>query len=147
MAKLTVTVLAGLAVLGLAAANVDAKGPKPKMVVSPSMGVTGGTEVTVSGEHFVPNSSLFIVQCTKGIKGKKGASGEGYCNIGNIVSVEADGSGNVPATKFTLTAGAVGGNGTTCGTSKKDKICYVGLGDPEGDKNDSALGKITFAIP
>ena len=131
----------------MVADEVYAKGPKPKVVVSPNTELTGGTEVTVSGEHFVPDSKLFLVQCTTGIKAKKGLAGEPYCNVNNIVSVESDASGNVPATNFTLASGEVGGNGTTCGTGKKDKICYVGLGDPQGDKNDSALGKITFAIP
>jgi hypothetical protein len=131
---------------GLAAAPALArKPPSPKAAASPNSSLTNNEEVTVSGTGFVPGSQVFVTECTKKIKGKKGNAGEPYCNIYKFLPLTITEQGTIPSgTTFTVFTGEVGSNGSTCGTSKKDSICYIGIGNAEGSSNDSALAKITF---
>jgi hypothetical protein len=115
---------------------------------APNTSLTNGEIVAVSGSHFVPESQVFLTECTKKVKGKKGNAGEPYCNIYNIVAVTITAEGIIPSgTTFTVFTGVVGSNGSTCGTSKKDSMCHIGIGDPSGASDDSALAAITFAVP
>ncbi len=125
-----------------------AKEPQPKATVSPSKNLTNNETVTVSGSNFVPGSQVYITECTKDVKGKSGLNGEPYCSIYNTVLVTVTSAGGLPPDiTFTVGTGVVGLNGSSCGTSKVDKTCYVGVGDAQGDNDDDALAKITFAVP
>ena len=135
--------LAGL-LAGVSATGATAK-VKPVATASPSTGLTNETTLTVSGHGFVPESQLFLVECAKGIKGKNAGSGEAYCDIAHFEMVTATAGGEIPpGTTFTVLTGTIGSNGGECGTSKKTKICYLGVGDTSASKNNSALAKLTF---
>jgi Neocarzinostatin family len=116
----------------------------PEVIVAPNTGLENGQEVMVSGKNFQPNSKLFIVQCTPGVQTAK--EGQPYCNIHNLVQASPDSSGNVSPKAFKVITGAIGSNGTTCGTSKADEVCFIGVGDAAANGNNSALGKITFKV-
>ena len=73
------------------------------------------------------------------------AGGISFCepNPPHLVGpIKITSEGTLPPTSFTVFTGTVGNR--TCGTSKKDKNCYVGVGNAEGSNNDSALAKIKF---
>ncbi|MGA2521699.1 MAG: hypothetical protein ABSG81_12900 [Acidimicrobiales bacterium] len=131
---------------GLASAK---RAPQPKAHATPHTNLTNGETVTVTGSNFVPGTQVYVVQCSKGIKGKNTAvSGEPYCGIYNYDIVTVTPTGAIPSgTTFTVYTGDVTVNGTTCGTSTTDKVCYLGVGDAQNDKDDSALARITFALP
>jgi hypothetical protein len=140
-----VTVLVALALLtGAASAK---KKPKPRVFVSPSTGLVNEQTVMVSVSGFVPETALFIVQCTKHVKGQQGTGGEAYCNVHNIVPVMTTSEGTIPPTAFKVLTGVIGSNGSTCGTGTKDSVCYIGVGDAMGTAGNDGLGKIKFAVP
>lgn len=140
-----VTLIVALALLSGAASAK--KKPKPKVFVSPNTGLVNEQPVMVSVSGFVPNTTVFIVQCTKHVRGKSGTGGEAYCNVHNIVPVMTSSEGMIPPTEFKVLTGVIGSNGSTCGTGPKDSVCYVGVGDASGGPNSEGLGKIKFAVP
>jgi hypothetical protein len=117
-----------------------AKKANPRASAAPNSNLTNGQEVTVSGTGYVPNSEVFVVECNKGIKAK--GAGAAFCDTSHIVAVMVTSGGAVPPTSFKVRTGTIGNK--TCGTSKKDSQCYIGVGDAKGDSNDSALAKIKF---
>jgi Neocarzinostatin family len=129
----------------LAAPALAKKMKGPKATASPNANLTNNEMVTVTGSGFVAGSEVFLVECNKGIKGQSGAGGVSFCepNPPHLVGpIKITSEGTLPPTSFTVFTGTVGNR--TCGTSKKDKNCYIGVGNVEGSNNDSALAKIKF---
>ena len=121
---------------------------KPVAVATPNTELVNESVVTVTGKGFVPSSQLFLVECAKGIKGKTASTGVGYCDAAHFQMITATVAGEIPeGTTFTVLTGAIGSLGKECGTSKKTKVCYIGVGDAEASKNNSALAKLKFAAP
>jgi hypothetical protein len=110
----------------------------PKLVVTPSTGLTNHKTVTVSGTGFKPKDSVYITECQANAKGEAG------CDIDTAVPVTITSKGLLPKTKFKLVTGTIG-NGK-CGTAAANlRKCAVSAGNISG--GDSAVFKIVFAAP
>ena len=108
---------------------------------TPSLQLTNGQAVKVTGKGFTPNEQVFIVECNKSVANGGGVSA---CDtVDGLKSVTTTRKGLVPATTFTVFTGAVG-NGT-CGTAKTDRTCYIAIST--SDESQYALAKIVFTTP
>jgi hypothetical protein len=111
---------------------------KPKLVVTPSTGLTNHKSVTVSGTGFKPKDQVYITECQATAKGEAG------CDIFLAVPVKITAAGVLPKTKFKVATGTIG-NGK-CGTLASNlRKCAVSVGNASG--GDSAVFKIVFAAP
>lgn len=108
----------------------------PTLVVSPAGVLRSGERVTVTGSGFTPDDQVYLVECLRD------ASGEGGCDVSTATPVTTTSSGHLPATTFTIVAGAIGNS--TCGTtpSNRDR-CAVSAGNASG--GDSAVAPISIA--
>src|ERR1035438_2893435 len=110
----------------------------PKLVVTPSTGLTNKKFVFVSGTGLRAHDSVYITECQANAKGEAG------CNIDTAVPVTITSKGVLPKTKFKVITGTVG-NGK-CGTAASNlRKCAVSAGNVSG--GDSAVFKIVFAAP
>ena len=110
----------------------------PKLVVTPSTGLTNHKIVTVSGTGFKPKDNVYITECQANAKGEAG------CDIFTALPAKISAKGVLAKTKFKLVTGTVG-NGK-CGTAASNlKKCAVSVGNASG--GDSAVFKIVFAAP
>jgi hypothetical protein len=116
------------------------KAPKPKMTVSVTKNLTNDQVVSVSTSNMTPKDQIYILEC---VIGETSTTGSG-CNLNNLVGPETvSASGTTGPTNFTVKTGAIGTQGATCGTSKKDfKKCDISAGDEAG--NDAVAVKIQF---
>jgi hypothetical protein len=111
---------------------------KPKLVVTPSTGLTNHKTVTVSGTGFKPKDNVYITECQATAKGEAG------CDIFTALPVKISATGVLAKTKFKVVTGTVG-NGK-CGTAVANlRKCAVSVGNVSG--GDSAVFKIVFAAP
>jgi hypothetical protein len=111
---------------------------KPKLVVTPSTGLTNHKTVTVSGTGFKPKDNVYITECQTTAKDATG------CDIFTALPVKISATGVLAKTKFKLVTGTVG-NGK-CGTTAANlRKCAVSVGNASG--GDSAVFKIIFAAP
>ena len=143
LAVSSLAVVGGLVGGGLlSAAPASAAGP-PKLKVAPSGGLTNGTVVKVSGTHFAPGDSVFVVQC---IAADTSTTGSG-CDLTNIVGPETpNAKGAWGPVSFTVHSGAIGTDGGTCGTTKADaKSCDISAGN--AGATDTASKIIKFKVP
>lgn len=130
-----------VAALVFAALPASAKSSTPKLKVSPSKNLNNAQTVNVSGTGFTPGDSVFVLQC---VIGDTSTTGSG-CNLSNLVPVTPSSKGTFKTT-FTVSTGAIGTDGGTCGTSKSDAgDCAVSAGNASG--GDAAQTKITFKVP
>ncbi len=110
----------------------------PKLVVTPSTGLTNHKTVTVSGTGFKPHDTVYITECQANAKGEAG------CDIDTATPVTISAKGVLPKTHYKVVTGTVG-NGK-CGTAASNlKKCAVSAGNVTG--GDSAVFKIAFAAP
>jgi hypothetical protein len=110
----------------------------PKLVVTPSTGLTNKKFVFVSGTGFKAHDSVYITECQANAKGEAG------CDINTAVPVTITSKGVLPKTKFKVFTGTIG-NGK-CGTAASNlRKCAVSAGNVSG--GDSAVFKIVFAAP
>lgn len=146
--KRVISTVAGIALivggLGMTAGVLSASATTltvPTISISPSIGLTNGQTVTITGSGFEPNeASLNAVECNPTAL-VVGAAG---CNIGiNPITPNADGDFTA---SFTVATGAVGtGAGAgTCGTSATDATCFISIGSTATDSN-VAGATISFA--
>jgi neocarzinostatin family protein len=111
---------------------------KPKLVVTPSTGLTNHKTVTVSGTGFKPKDTVYITECLATAKGEAG------CDIDTATPVTISAKGVMPKTKFKLVTGKIGGG--KCGTAASNlRSCAVSAGNASG--GDTAVFKIVFAAP
>jgi hypothetical protein len=137
VALLTVGITVGA--VGTLSASAK-KAPKPKMTVSVTKDLTSNQTVQVSTSNMTPGDKIYVLEC---VIGETSTSGSG-CNLNNLVGPETVSSGGtVGPVNFTVKTGAIGTQGGTCGTGKKDfKKCDISAGDEAG--NDAVAVKIQF---
>lgn len=117
---------------------ISANAATPKLLVTPSKGLTNHKTVYVSGTGFKPKDTVYITECQVSAKGEAG------CDIYTAIPVKITSRGVLPKTKFKVVTGKVG-NGK-CGTNATNlKKCAVSAGNING--GDSAVFKIVFALP
>ncbi|MFY9782782.1 MAG: neocarzinostatin apoprotein domain-containing protein, partial [Acidimicrobiales bacterium] len=95
----------------------------PSITLSPSIGVTNGQTVTITGTGFSPGASLVAVECNATAATVAG------CNTSVLDPITVSASGDVSST-FDVATGTVG-NGT-CGTSAADAKCVISIGTTSG---------------
>jgi hypothetical protein len=128
----------GVLTSGLISVTGASAAATPKLVVTPSTGLTNHKTVTVSGSGFKPGDSVYITECQATAKGEAG------CDIETATPVTITSKGILPKTKFKVVTGTVGSG--KCGTAASNlKKCAVDAGNASG--GDSAVFKITFAAP
>src|ERR1035438_41278 len=74
----------------------------PKLVVTPSTGLTNKKFVFVSGTGFKARDSVYITECQANAKGEAG------CDIYTAVPVTITSKGVLPKTKFKVFTGTIG---------------------------------------
>jgi hypothetical protein len=141
-----VAVAAGMLVGGLLVSSGPANAKAaaaPKLKVAPKSKLTNGEEVAVSGTHFTPGDSIFVVEC---VVGETSTTGSG-CNVaGDLGPESVSTKGTWGPVQFKVITGKVGTQGGICGTTKaNEKDCAVSAGDAEG--NDGAQEVVAFSIP
>jgi hypothetical protein len=110
----------------------------PKLTVTPSINLTNGKVVTVSGTGFVPGDLVFVVECLRTSKDQTG------CNISNVAAATITESGTMPPTQFKIKTGKIGNGfcGNKIATIRK---CDISVGKVDG--TDSAVYPIVFKKP
>lgn len=107
----------------------------PKLVVTPSTGLTNHKTVTVSGTGFKPHDNVYITECQANAKAAPG------CDIFTALPAKISATGVLAKTKFKVLTGTIG-NGK-CGTNATNlRKCAVDVGNASG--KDSAVFKIVF---
>ncbi|MGB8197911.1 MAG: neocarzinostatin apoprotein domain-containing protein [Acidimicrobiales bacterium] len=128
----------GILTSGLIAVTGANAAATPKIVVTPSTGLTNHKTVMVSGSGFKPKDQVYITECQATAKGEAG------CDIFLATPVKITAAGLLPKTKFKVATGTIG-NGK-CGTTAANlRKCAVSVGNASG--GDSAVFKIVFAAP
>jgi hypothetical protein len=128
----------GIVTSGLISVTSATAAAKPKLVVTPSKGLSNNKSVFVSGSGFKPKDSVYITECQATAKGESG------CDIETATPVTITSKGILPRTKFKVITGTIG-NGK-CGTAASNlSKCAVDAGNASG--GDSAVFKIVFAAP
>ena len=128
----------GVLTSGLVNVTGASAAAKPKLVVTPSKGLTNHKTVTVSGTGFKPKDEVYITECQANAKGEAG------CDILLATPVKISATGVMPKTKFKVATGTIG-NGK-CGTTAANlKKCAVSAGNAGG--GDTATFDISFAAP
>ena len=136
----------GMLVAGLMVSSLPATAkatPAPKLKVSPASKLTNDEIVNVSGSHFTPSDSIFIIEC---VVGETSTTGTG-CNIAGDIGPETVSSkGTWGPVQFKVLTGAIGTQGGMCGTTTANaKDCAVSAGDAQG--NDGAQKAFKFLVP
>jgi len=122
-------------VLGGASASAAAT---PKLVVTPSTGITNGKSVFVSGTGFKAKDTVYITECLATAKG------EAQCDIDTALPVTISATGVLKKTKFRIITGTIGSG--KCGTKASNlRSCAVSAGNASG--KDTATKDIVFALP
>jgi hypothetical protein len=130
--------LTGVVTGGLLNVSGAGAAAKPKLVVTPSTGLTNKKTVMVSGTGFKPKDSVYITECLANAKG------EAQCDIDTATPVTISATGVLKKTKFRVVTGKIGSG--KCGTATSNlKDCAVSAGNISG--GDSAVFKVTFAAP
>lgn len=125
-------------VLGISSAGAAAK---PKLVVTPSTGLTNAKSIFVSGTGFKPKDTVYLTEC------QATAKGEAQCDIDTATQVKISATGVLKKTKFTVVTGTIGsGKLDKCGTKASNlRGCAVSAGNISG--KDTATTDIVFALP
>jgi len=122
-------------VLSVASASAAAK---PKLVVTPTTGITNGKSVLVSGTGFKPKDTVYITECLATAKG------QAQCDIQTATPVTISSTGVLKKTKFKIVTGTIGSG--KCGTKASNlRSCAVSAGNISG--KDTATTDIVFALP
>lgn len=129
--------LSGVLAGGVLATSAGAAAT-PKLVVTPSTGITNGKSVYVSGTGFKAKDTVYITECLATAKG------EAQCDIATATPVVISSTGVLKKTKFKLVTGTIGSG--KCGTTAKNlRSCAVSAGNIAG--KDTATKDIVFALP
>jgi hypothetical protein len=138
MVALAAMLSTGVLTSGLMNVTGASAAATPKLVVTPSTGLTNHKTLTVSGSGFKPGDSVYITECQATAKGEAG------CDIETATPVTITSKGILPKTKFKVITGTIGTG--KCGTAASNlKKCAVDAGNASG--GDSAVFKIAFAAP
>jgi hypothetical protein len=107
----------------------------PTVTATPSTGLSDGQSITITGTGFTPDVSVAAAECGAGTVGTQS------CDIGHVVTGQADDSGNVSLT-FTVHASLSTGTGTIDCTTGPG-ACVVGMANIS-DYSESNGAPITF---
>ncbi len=112
----------------------------PKLTVTPSINLTNGKVVTVSGSGFVPGDLVFVVECLRTSKDQTGC----YVPAPLPPAATITESGTMPPTQFKIKTGKIGNGfcGNKIATIRK---CDISVGKADG--TDSAAYPIVFKKP
>ena len=124
--------LGGLSVAGTLSAGA-ATTSVPSITISPSIGLTNGQTVTITGTGFSANeASLVAVECNPAAL----VVGEAGCNIGSIDPITVNASGDFTSS-FVVVTGPIGtGSGAgACGTSAATANCFISIGSTATEAN------------
>lgn len=122
----------------LSVTSAAAAAAKPKLVVTPSTGITSGKTLLVSGTGFKPKDTVYITEC------QATAKGEAQCDIATATPVKISATGVLKKTKFRVVTGTIGSG--KCGTKASNlRSCAVSAGNISG--KDTATTDIVFALP
>ncbi len=109
------------------------------LTATPNTGLTNGQVIKVSGSGFVPNESVYVIECIAS------ATSASSCDLNTAAPATTDANGALPPTNFKVATGIISGT-TTCGTSSSDlNNCIVSVGTSLGA--DTAATPVTFAAP
>ena len=92
----------------------------PTVTVAPSQGLNDGQVVQVSGSQFTPGATLVIIEC------QATATGASGCDIGNLINVTADASGQF-ATPFAVVGAFAVPGGSTVDCAAAPGNCYIAV--------------------
>src|SRR5579862_3939397 len=126
-----------LAAIGVAAgaalvpASQSLAATAPSLSLNPSSGLHDGESVTVTGSHFAPNKTYYMLQCS--------GSTEAECAIGSLVNGSTSASGAF-TTSFTVHTGAIG-SGTCNATSTN---CLLVTTTDTNPSDTAAAAKVTL---
>ena len=110
----------------------------PKLVVTPSGGLTNNKSVIVKGTGFKAHDQVYITECLRTAKGAA------QCDTATALPVNISAKGVLPATRFKVIVGLIGS--AKCGTvSSNLKSCAISVGNISG--LDTASAPIVFAPP
>ena len=110
----------------------------PALTAKPSVNLTNGATVKVSGTNFTPNDQVFLVECLAT------ASGQGGCDTATATPVTITAAGLLPSSTFKVVTGKIGSG--TCGTTASNlKSCVISAGNASG--GDTATAPIRFQAP
>lgn len=130
-----VAVMSSALMFGGVATIAGAKTP-PKLVVTPSSGLTNNKTVTVKGTGFKAHDQVYITECLRTAKGAA------QCDTATAIPVNISAKGVLPATKFKVIAGRIGPS--KCGTAASNlKKCAISVGNISG--LDTASAPVIFA--
>jgi Neocarzinostatin family len=90
--------------------------------VTPHTSLADGQVVTVSAGGFVPGSSVRLAQCTQRLMSPGGAD---ICDNETAHSLTASSKGTIGSISFTVHRGKITGFREACGTTKRNKTCYI----------------------
>lgn len=128
----------GVLTSGVLSATSASAAATPKLVVTPSTGITNGKSVFVSGTGFKPKDTVYITECLATAKG------EAQCDIETATPVTISATGVLKKTKFKIITGVIGSG--RCGTKASNlRSCAVSAGNVSG--KDTATKDIVFALP
>jgi hypothetical protein len=132
-----IAALSGTLVFGGFATMAGAK-TAPKLVVTPSVGLTNNKSVVVKGTGFKAHDQVYITECLRTAKGAA------QCNIATAIPVNISAKGVLPATRFKVIVGLIGPS--KCGTVASNlKSCAISVGNISG--LDTASAPIVFTAP
>lgn len=138
MATVAALVSTGLLTGGLFNLAPAGAAAKPKLVVTPTTGLSNKKYVMVSGTGFKPKDTVYITEC------QATAKGQAQCDINTAVPVTISSTGVLAKTKFQVVTGRIGTG--KCGTAASNlKKCAVSVGNIAG--KDTATVDIVFALP
>jgi len=128
----------GVLTSGVLSVTSASAAAKPKLVVTPTTGITNGKSVLVSGTGFKPKDTVYITECLATAKG------QAQCDIQTATPVTITATGVLKKTKFKIVTGTIGSG--KCGTKASNlRSCAVSAGNIAG--KDTATTDIVFALP
>lgn len=141
-----VAVLAlSLGAVAVPLANQAHAATPPALTASPAAHLHDGDVVSVTGTNFPTTApagaTAYIVECSS-------LAGSADCDTHTLKTATVDNSGNIPATDFTVKAGAIGTGGKFCPAVTATDHCYLVATTNPGDPTDtSSIGytEIDFA--
>jgi hypothetical protein len=108
-----------------------------KVSVTPDTGLRSGQSVEVSASGFTPGEALVVTECAD----KGNATGQGDCDLSNVVNATANNSGQI-STTYKVTAGPFGANHIVCSATQK---CEISVSQVNINPIQVGTADITFA--
>lgn len=142
MKRFVTSLAVGITMMGslVVFATTNASAAGATIQATPNTALANGQTVMVSGSGFVPNETIYVIECVAG------SQTSATCDLNSAAGpFTTDASGNLASSPFKVVTGTVVGN-VTCGTSASDlSNCEISAGTIAG--TDTTTTPITFALP